>query len=114
MNFPAAYLSQFGHGLAGDDFVAVQPGDEAKSLELALSPFQFPKDQGSEYLHLLREKKCFSVSLLIRQTREAQRFDLSQGLPIMALEPVLKFGPRCSIEEYQVVNLPWKPNYQPW
>lgn len=38
------YLPQLGHGLAGDDLVAVQPGHKAQSLELALAPLQLPED----------------------------------------------------------------------
>lgn len=38
------YLPQLGHGLAGDDLVAVQPGHKAQGLELALAPLQLPQD----------------------------------------------------------------------
>lgn len=39
-----SYLSQLGHGLTGDDLVAVEPCDKAECLELALAPLQLPQD----------------------------------------------------------------------
>lgn len=53
----APHLPQLGHGLAGDDLVAVEPRDKAEGLELALAPLQLPQDQGTENLHLLTKTK---------------------------------------------------------
>lgn len=50
-----SYLSETGHGLAGDDLIAAQARDEAQGLVLALPPFQLAQDQRSEYLHILRD-----------------------------------------------------------
>lgn len=50
------YLSESGHGLAGDDFISAQTGDEAQGLVLVLSTFQLAQDQSSEDFHILREQ----------------------------------------------------------
>lgn len=48
------HLPQLGHGLTGDDLIAVQPGDKAEGLELTLPLLQLPQDQGSEDFHILK------------------------------------------------------------
>lgn len=51
------YLSESGHGLAGDDLISAQTGDEAQGLVLVLSAFQLAQDQRSEDLHILPGKQ---------------------------------------------------------
>lgn len=50
-----SYLSEAGHGLAGDDLIAAEAGDEAQGLVLVLPSFQLAQDQRSEYLHILQD-----------------------------------------------------------
>lgn len=49
-----SYLSETGHGLAGDDLIAAEAGDETQGLVLVLPSFQLAQDQRSEYLHFLQ------------------------------------------------------------
>lgn len=57
LTFPlAAYLSESGHGLAGDDLIVVKAGNEAQGLVLVLPSFQLPQDERSEYLHILQHR----------------------------------------------------------
>lgn len=58
-----SYLSETGHGLTGDDLIAVEARDEAQGLVLVLPPFQLTQDQRSKYLHILqdtREERCLA------------------------------------------------------
>lgn len=50
------HLPELGHGLAGNDLIVVQPGDETESLELTLPLLQLPQNQGPEDLHILMGK----------------------------------------------------------
>lgn len=52
-----SYLSETGHGLTGDDLIAVEARDEAQGLVLVLPPFQLAKDQRSKYLHILQDTR---------------------------------------------------------
>lgn len=49
------FLSESGHGLAGDELIVVEVRDEAQGLVLALAPLQLPKDERPEDLHMLFE-----------------------------------------------------------
>lgn len=50
------HLPELGHGLAGNDLIVVQPGNEAESLELTLPLLQLSQNQGPEDLHILMGK----------------------------------------------------------
>lgn len=52
-----SYLPETGHGLAGDDLIAVEAGNEAQGLVLVLPSFQLAQDQRSEYFHILKKPK---------------------------------------------------------
>ncbi len=53
----ARYLSETGHGLAGDDLIAAEARNEAQGLVLVLPSFQLAQDQRSEYLHILQDTR---------------------------------------------------------
>lgn len=66
-----SYLPETGHGLAGDDLIAVEAGHEAQGLVLVLPSFQLAQDQRSEYFHILKKPKGREMKKLNRWLPES-------------------------------------------